>query len=316
MTTTPPAAPLKKSFARRMARVVGVLILAPYLALVGIVTIAQRALIYHPKRDMTLNVRPTQILGGVIEPISFTATDGVEIHGWQVSADKSSTPRDGTANPKTGKPVVLYFCGNAGHRGYRIDEFSLLLDAGADVVCFDYRGYGDNLGSPSEETLASDARKIWDFLVDERHVEPGSIVICGESLGGGVATRLAAELCACNTPPAGLVLRSTFSRLTDAAAIHFPWLPVRWLLVDRFSSVERIPQVTCPILILHGLRDTIVPYELGRKLFDAAPEKSAAGAAKRFVDLPNSDHNDVLEVDGALVKKALRELIRSIPERD
>ncbi len=316
MTTTRPTAPLKKSFTRRVTRVVGVLILAPYLALVGIVTIAQRALIYHPKRDMSLNVRPAQVHGGVTEPISFKAADGVELHGWHITADQASARRDGAAKPKTGKPVVLYFCGNAGHRGYRIDEFALLLDAGADVVCFDYRGYGDNLGSPGEEAIASDARAIWMFLVEERHVEPRRIVICGESLGGGVATRLAAEMCAAHTPPAGLVLRSTFSRLTDAAAIHFPWLPVRWLLVDRFPSVDHIPQVTCPILILHGQRDTIVPYELGRKLFDAAPEKSATGAAKRFVDLPKSDHNDVLEADGALVQKALREFIGSCAKKD
>ena len=310
--TSPP----KKPLSRRLARGVAVFVLAPYLALVGIVTVAQRSLIYHPKRDMSLNVRPAHVHGGTTLPLSFKAADGVELHGWQITANETVGPHDGAVRRTNGKPVVLYFCGNANHRGHRTDEFALLLEAGADVVCFDYRGYGDNFGSPSEEAIASDAREISKFLVEKQGIDPRRIILCGESLGGGVATRLAADLCSAESAPAGLILRSTFSRLTDAAAVHFPWLPVRLLMFDRYPSADRIPRVTCPILILHGERDVVVPFELGEALFAAAPQKSAMGIAKRFVNLPHSDHNDVLEADGAIVEGVVREFIGGSAKRE
>ena len=113
--------------------------------------------------------------------------------------------------------------------------------------------------------------------------------------------------------PGGLILRSTFSSLTDAGAYHFPWLPVRWVLIDRFPSEQRIRDVTCPLLQFHGRRDTIVPLRLGQKLFAAAPEKSASGVAKKFVELPNADHNDVMETSGRDIAKAVSEFFQTTP---
>jgi pimeloyl-ACP methyl ester carboxylesterase len=108
------------------------------------------------------------------------------------------------------------------------------------------------------------------------------------------------------------VLRATFSSLTDAAAYHYPWLPVRWLLVDRYPSVEWMPQVTCPILHLHGRRDSIIPIELGRKLFDAAPPQSGGGIPKRFVELPSADHNDILAVAEPEFQAAVAEFLKQL----
>jgi hypothetical protein len=207
---------------------------------------------------------------------------------------------------------VLYFPGNAGNRAYRELELRLLTDAGADAILFDYRGYGDSPGEPSEEGLARDARAVWRFATETNKIEPRRLVLFGESLGGGVAVRLASDLSEQHTPPAGLILRSTFSSLTDAAAHHFPWLPVRWVLIDRFPSERRIRDVTCPILQLHGRRDTIVPFRLGQKLFAAAPEKSASGIAKRFVELPNANHNDVIETSHGEVLAAVRDFLSKV----
>ena len=204
---------------------------------------------------------------------------------------------------------MLYFGGNAANRSYRTLEVEVLANAGADVLIFDYRGYGDNLGTPSEEGLSRDAWAVWRFATEAKKIEPRRIVLFGESLGGGVAIRLASELSQKKTPPAGLILRSTFSSLPDAGAYHFPWLPVRWLLIDRFPSEQRIRDVTCPLLQFHGRRDTILPLRLGRKLFDAAPQKSASGVAKKFVELANADHNDVMETSGAEIAKAVREFL-------
>lgn len=295
-----------------MARAVAVFCLLPYVAIVVAATLGQRSLIYHPTRDTSLNIHPAQIRGGATEPVSCHAADGVQLHGWHITSGLTDTAKKDPTPRTNGKPVVLYFCGNASNRAGRADEFALLMEAGADVVCFDYRGYGDNLGSPSEEAIASDARAIWKFLAETRSIDHRRIVICGESLGGGVATRLAAEMSTANAPPAGLVLRSTFSRLTDAAAVHFPWLPVRLLMYERFPSVERISRVTCPILILHGQRDDIVPFELGEKLFAAAPQQSSQGIAKQLIPLETANHNDVLFAEGEKVRQGIRKFFDTI----
>jgi len=131
-------------------------------------------------------------------------------------------------------------------------------------------------------------------VTGKREVKPSNVVLLGESLGGGVATRLAAEVCAAGPPPGGLILRSTFSSLADVAAHHFWWLPVRMLLVDRFPSAERIASVTCPVLVIHGTADTIVPLDYGRRLFDAAPQTSSQSVAKTFAALRGAGHNDIL----------------------
>ena len=136
-----------------------------------------------------------------------------------------------------------------------------------------------------------------------------------EKLWASAAIGLASELPRKKTPPAGLILRSTFRSLADAGAYHFPWLPVRWLLIDRFPSVQCIRDVTCPLLQFHGRRDTIIPLRLGKQLFAAAPEKSASEVAKQFVELPNADHNDVLETSGTDVSKAVRKFLPVVVPR-
>jgi fermentation-respiration switch protein FrsA (DUF1100 family) len=209
-----------------------------------------------------------------------------------------------------GRPFVLYFSGNAGHRAYRHDDVQVLTRAGADVLICDYRGYGDSSGEPSEEGLARDAQAIWQSATTDYEVAPSRIVLFGESLGGGVAIRLASELEKKQSPPRGLILRSTFNSLPDTAAYHFPWLPVRWLLFDRFPSESRIRDVMCPILQFHVCRDSVVPLALGQKLFAAAHNQSASGVAKRFVELLIADHNDVLETSSRLVSNEIVEFFK------
>jgi len=202
--------------------------------------------------------------------------------------------------------VVLYFCGNAGHRGYRLVDFEVLIAAGAEVCCFDYRGYGDNLGTPTEADLRRDARSAWNLLTGPLQIPASRIILFGESLGGGVATRLAADVCADQQIPGGLVLRSTFNSLREIAAAQFSWVPVGLLLVDRYESQQCVGGVTCPVLSLHGERDTIVPLTSGRMLFNTAPPQSHNGIAKQFVPLPRADHNDVIETETPRVLESLR----------
>ena len=179
-------------------------------------------------------------------------------------------------------------------------------------MIFDYRGYGDNPGKPSEANFLRDARVIWDYATKELNVPARRIVLYGESLGAGSAVRLAGDLSAEGIEPGGLVVQSSFNSLIDAGRHHFPILPVSLILIDRFDSERHITSVTCPILQLHGARDQIVPLQLGQKLFATAPDKSSSGIAKRQVILPNADHNDVYGPDRPLVVDELKRFLKEV----
>ncbi len=305
-STTPPKSPQLKTVRRLL-----LFGLSTYLAIVVMLAVLQRALIYLPDRESRIEPQDAGLSPGRVHTITLTADDGLELRGWHIlpPGQSAADPKQCDMQLACGRPVVLYFSGNAGHRAWRVPEFEVFAQLGCDVFVFDYRGYGDNPGSPSEARLAADATAAWTYATQTRRIAPARLILCGESLGGGVAVRLAAEQCAAGTPPGGLVLRATFSSLPDAAAYHYPWLPVRWLLVDRYPSVARMPQVTCPLLHIHGRRDTIIPIELGRRLFEAAPPRSASGIPKRFVELPRADHNDILAVAETEFRAAVDEFL-------
>lgn len=304
--------PQPQSLRRSLLRL-GIIAVSTLIAFMLVLMLFQRRLIYHPHQVDAINPEAAQLPPGRVRTISMQTTDGLTLNGWHVLAEDATavTDDDADAALKSGRPVLLYFSGNAANRVNRAYKFRTLAGLGAEIVVFDYRGYGENPGSPSEAKLADDAQSAWRYLTQTRGVPADCIVIYGESLGGGVATRLAADLCQSQTPPAGLVLSATFSELTAAAHYHFPFLPVSWLLVDRYASQQRISQVTCPLLQLHGRRDSIVPFELGRALFEAAPEKSSNGRWKRFVELPRANHNDILEIEGTAYCEALAAFLRA-----
>ena len=183
--------------------------------------------------------------------------------------------------PAPGRPVLAYFHGNGGNLGDRRDRLRRFAAAGSGVLMPEYPGYGGNPGTPSEQAFADAADAAMAFL-DHEGVEQRLIVVYGESIGTGVATRVAA------THEIGaLVLESPFTSLTDIARRRFPYLPIDLLLRDRFDQLSRIARVRCPILVLQGTRDVIVPPDLGRRLFDAARQPKTLWIA------PESGHNDL-----------------------
>ncbi|MBI3010889.1 MAG: alpha/beta hydrolase [Candidatus Omnitrophica bacterium] len=209
-----------------------------------------------------------------LEDIRFHAADGVRLHGWLVEAPES--------------PAVLLVChGNAGNLIHRLEWIAELNQRGVSVFMFDYRGYGQSEGRPSEAGLYQDALAAYDVLTHQRRVSPQRIVLMGTSLGAAVATELATKRTA-----AGLILETPFPSIAAMAKAHYGGLPLHVFLRSRYDLVRRLPTIRVPILVLHGDRDTIVPIALGRQVYETAPEPKA------FYLIRGADHNDTYVVGG------------------
>jgi fermentation-respiration switch protein FrsA (DUF1100 family) len=288
---------------RRFAVVVAIVALVAS-GLLALVWSQQRRLIYFPSPGP---VPPAAAMLPNGQDVVLETDDGIRLGAWYF-------PVPGEA------PAVLVCNGNGGDRSDRIELAAALNRMGLSVLLFDYRGYGGNPGKPSEDGTAADARAARAWLAAQPGVE--KIVYFGESLGAAVTVGLAVDTppaasvdtppaasvdtppaASVDTPPAAVILRSPFTSLPDVGAMHYPWLPVRWLLADRYPSIDRIGSVHVPVMVIAGDRDDIVPAALSRRLYDAANEP------KRYVLVPGAGHNDrelqdghqmLTEIDGFL----------------
>ncbi len=233
---------------------------------------------------------PAHAVADDLEEVVFQTDDGLTLDAWYLPAGR----RDVAA------PAVLMLHGNGGTRAGRLPLAEALAGLGLSTLLVDYRGYGGNPGTPSEDGLMADARAALDHL--QARADVAEIVFFGESLGAAVAIGLAIE-----RSPAALVLRSPFTSLADIASAHYP-LPrpiIEASLPDRYPSHERIADVAPPVLVIAGEDDTIVPLEHSRRLFEAA------SAPKRFVAVDGADHNDTALFTG---RRLLGEVERFLTE--
>ena len=245
-----------------------------------------RHFIFFPDRD--LGATPAEV-GLDYEDVRIGVGTGEKLHGWFVPGDRRTT--------------LLWLHGNAGNIGGRLDNLRMLHDAlGLSVLIFDYRGYGQSGGVPSEAAMYEDAEAALEFLRSDKGLDPGeSIVLFGRSLGGAVAVETAAR-----HHVRGIVLESAFTSVRDMARRTHPNLPsslVMRMIESRFDALSRIPDVHSPVLILHGDQDDLVPADHARRLFDAA-----AGPKSLYL-IEGASHNDTYLVGGAPYFDALRAFI-------
>jgi fermentation-respiration switch protein FrsA (DUF1100 family) len=219
-----------------------------------------------------IDLTPEQ-LGIEAEEVFLATEDGVRIHAFYVPAPGATR-------------AILYLHGNAGNASHRLPIGAALAGLGAHVLLLDYRGYGRSEGRPDEAGVYADARAGLGHLVQARGMPEQRVVLFGSSLGGAVAVDLAQD-----RSLAGVVLESTWSSLSDTAAKVFGPI-ARPFTRGRFDSLGKIGRLRSPLLSLHGDRDDIVPIELGRRLFDAAP------LPKVFETLAGAGHNDTILVGG------------------
>jgi fermentation-respiration switch protein FrsA (DUF1100 family) len=264
-----------------------------FTGVIVLMAVFERSLIYFPTRypegfwDTEAVARGS---GCTIEDEYFTADDGVHLHGWwcrRVSGGATD-------------PVLLFFHGNAGNLSDRAGlAIELARRANAEVFIVGYRGYGRSEGRPDEEGLYLDARAAWRHLTQDGGVDPKRIVLFGKSLGGAVAVDLASRV-----PAAGLIVESSFTSVPDMARAHYPFVP-RFIIRTRMDSLAKIQSVACPKLFIHSRADEVVPYRLGRRLFEAASEP------KLFCEVVGAGHNETAIVGGDVYFEAIGDFVAS-----
>jgi hypothetical protein len=230
-----------------------------YLALISALYAFQRNLLYLPTKSVP-SLEESSVAD--MRAVHLATEDGLRLLAWY-------------GKPMAGRPTLVYFHGNGGHIGYRDDRVRPYLDEGWGVLLVGYRGYGGNAGSPSEEGLYQDGQAAMAFVAADG-IRPAETVLYGESLGTAVAVEIARQWAGRGEPVGAVVLEAPPSSITDLAAHHYPYAPVRWLLKDRFESRAKIAAINAPLLVVHGDADRVVPIRYGRRLFEAAAEPKEA----------------------------------------
>ena len=250
---------------------VAVIAVCLYVGMAAILYFAQRSMMYFPE---TIHTVPAAAGLPEAEQVTLTSKDGVRIFAWHVP-------------PIADKPVIIYLHGNGGALRYRVERFRKLIANGIGLVGIEYRGYGGSNGSPTEAGLIADGEAGYDFAAARYSRQ--QLVVWGESLGTGVAVALAAE-----KPVGRVILEAPFTSAAAVASLRYWYMPVRLLMKDQYRSDERIGKITAPVLILHGVRDHIVPFAMGERMFELTI------APKHIVRFLDGDHED-LDANGALL---------------
>ncbi len=240
-----------------------------YLLFVASLYFFQRKVIYYPnpsRQDRAVYKADDMAV------VKVTTEDALELEGWYKA-------------PQDNKPVIVVFHGNASHMGMSAWKVRAFMDAGYGALLPAYRGYAGNPGKPSEQGLYKDARGFLSWLITEKKILESRIVLLGESLGSGVAVEMAA-----NDFPSvkAVILESPYTSFVDMAKNNFPYIPFMNLLVrDKYKNLDKIKNVKAPLFVVHGKRDMIVPFKLGKRLYDEANQP------KEMVEMPMAGHNDL-----------------------
>ncbi len=224
-----------------------------------------------------------------LEEIWIATDDGVRLNAWFLA--NSSSPM-----------VLLWFHGNATNIGQQLDELETYSRLGTNILALDYRGYGKSEGSPDEAGVYRDAEAAYRYLVDQRRFTPASIIVYGHSLGGAVAVDLAAR-----HECGGLIVESSFTNTGEMARrmFHVPF--IEHLPRSRFDSLAKIARVRAPILVIHGTRDQVIPFSMGQRLYEAAPEP------KSFLSVEGGEHDSIFTRGGEKYWERLQAFVNRPP---
>jgi len=269
-----------------MLRLLLMLALA-YGALLLVLYLFQPRLLFLPGVPGRELMATPERIGLEYRNVQVETADGETLHAWWLPH----------GNPRA---TLLFHHGNAGNISHRLDSLQIFHDLGLEVLIFDYRGYGQSSGSPSEQGVYEDAHSAWRWLVDEQEVDPGQIILFGRSMGGAVAANLAERVDA-----AGLIVESTFTSVPDIGAELYWWLPVRLLARLEFDARSAIVASDPPVLVVHSPDDEIIPFSHGQRLYQAAGERGT------LLEI-QGDHNTGFLTSGPLYRDGLDRFISEL----
>lgn len=235
-----------------------------YVFMALILFLRQDRMVYFPSK--TLAQLPSDIKLPYNE-VEIKTQDGVQLHGWMVGEEGS-------------RDVVIFFHGNGGNISYNLNFLTIFHRLGLKTFIFDYRGYGRSQGKPTEEGTYLDAEAAWNYLTETKGIPNERIILFGHSLGGAIATHLAAKV-----KPRALILEATFTSAPDLGQGMYPFFPVRMLCKFQYNTRDLIREINTPVLVIHSPNDEIIPFRHGERLFQVANEP------KRFLKILGS-HND------------------------
>lgn len=285
---------LSQIFQKFLLPVIRILAFA-YIGLAIALYLGQSNLVFMPSRDV---IETPEILSIKFENIQITTRDNVNLDSWFVPAKD---------NDLVGKGVILFCHGNGGNISNRISYLPIFRELGLATFLFDYRGYGKSGGTPTEEGTYADVEAAWQYLTQERQIPPQKIIIYGESLGGAIASYLAQKNSQQNgnDNAGGLVLASTFTSISDRAAELYPFMPIRFLSRFSYNSIDRLPSIKIPVLVIHSIDDEIIPFHHGERNFQVANQP------KKLVKL-RGDHNGGFLDSLETYRNGVNEFIQSI----
>ncbi|MBI5450394.1 MAG: alpha/beta hydrolase [Gammaproteobacteria bacterium] len=255
-----------------------------YLILVLVFSVRQASRLYLP--SPTLHSTPAQH-GWPFEELTLTTGDGETLHGWYVPS------------PDT-RHTVLFCHGTRGNISDLIDTIAMYQSLRLNILLFDYRGYGRSSGRPSEHGTYLDALAAWDYLIQTRKLAPADIIIHGRSLGAAIGAHLAAR----HTPQA-LIVESTFTSLPEVAARRYRYLPIKWIARFHYPVRHYLRQVRCPILVIHGSDDEVIPYHHAEQLL------AEIRGEKRLLQIAGNHYAGYLH-SGPVYRQGIAEFIGSV----
>jgi fermentation-respiration switch protein FrsA (DUF1100 family) len=265
---------------------ISVVILITYIAFGVVLYIMQPKFLYSPVREVSST--PAE-LGLDFTNVVFKSADDLDLSGWYIPAESS-------------KLTVLFCHGNGGNIGHRLDSINIFHNLGLNCFVFDYRGYGNSQGKPSEEGTYMDAMAAHKWLTEEKKTPPEDIIIFGRSLGGTIAARLASKVEA-----RALVVESAFTSYVDIGKEYYPYMPVRWFARFDYKTIDYIRNVHCPVMLIYSRNDGVVPYKFGLELYEAANEP------KEFIEIFGG-HNDCFIVSGEIYTEVWKKWLKMIIE--